>query len=964
MWFFAFLKDVNKTLKTKSVRLEDKIFSFTSIPSLNHQSTIHCMNKFITLLLLVCSSSMYAQDFSIQGVLTEKDQGFPLESATIYVEKMTDSSLITYSISDQKGAFLLRGNTSQLKMRLNISYTGYTSYSQEVALESRNINLDTIKMQISTEALKGVVVRASRVPVTIKKDTLEFNVSSFKTKKDANVEDLLKELPGVEVDANGAITVNGKPVNQILVNGKPFFGDDPTIATRNLTKEIVDKIQIVDTKTESEAFTGEAGSEENKTINITIDEEKNKGIFGRLSAGGGTDKRFEFAGLVNYFDNDVRISALGGGNNTNSPGFSFGELNKMFGGARFISTGSNGSINYGGRQFGGGEGIVNSRVGGANYADELGENTDLTLDYFYTGSSSFNDSESERENILPDSRFFSSRKSNADAETEGHAANLSFKTEIDSTFLINIRPSLSYSNGSSRFSNDEKTKRENGDVSNQSNSDRSTENARRSFENRATATKKWGSGGAYVRVSVENDISDTENDQFDFSVTDIFGDDPETIVRNQTTNGDTKNNQYEIKTTVNYPIIADTLFISGSYEYRDRKREDKRTVFDFNEDAQDYSDFNLAQSTDFTNTDRRTTPELGIRYNSKKMRASASFGYVFRTLESSDALRDIDFDNDFNAVEVRTRFSYNFSDKMSLYSGYSLENEAPSVTKLSPFIDISDPLDIVQGNPDLKPENSHRIYLGLNNYDWQTRSGFYSNASFNLTNDNVVSRSTIDENFVRTTTYDNVDGAYNFYAGGGWNKSKKLDSLRTVKVDMGLYVNGNRTVNFNNDVQYKSATTTVSPNLGFTYTWKDLFEIRPSYDFDISKNSFDLVEFEDENYVTHTARLRTTLTFPKKLDWNSDIQYQNNPNVAAGFNNSFVLWNSSLAYSILSDKAVLTLKAYDLLKQNTNARRSSSANYIEDVQSTVLQQFFMLSFSYKFNTLGKKGETNDNGWWD
>ncbi len=922
------------------------------------------MNKFTLLLLLLCGSTLFAQDFSIQGILTDKDEGFPLESATIYVEKIKDSTLITYAISDQKGAFIMKGNTSTPKVRLNISYTGYTSYSQELELANRTINLDTIKMQMAAESLKGVVVRASRAPITIKKDTLEFNVSSFKTKKDANVEDLLKELPGVEVDENGAITVNGKPVNQILVNGKPFFGDDPTIATRNLTKEIVDKIQIVDTKTESEAFTGEAGDEENKTINITIDEEKNKGVFGRVSGGGGTDNRFEYAGLLNYFDNDVRISALGGGNNTNSPGFSFGELNKMFGGASFISTNSNGAINFGGRQFGGGEGIVNSRVGGANYADEFGKETDLTIDYFYTGSSSFNDSDSERESILPDNRFFSSRSSNSNAETEGHTVNANFNTKIDSTFQINIRPTLSYSDGASSFSNDEETRRVSGEITNESTSNRTTDNIRRNFENNATATKKWGDGGAYVRVSVENTISNTENDQLDVSSTTIFGDDPQTIIRNQTTDGDTENNQYQLSTTVNYPIIADTLFISGSYEYRNSNREDRRTVFDFNADEQGFTDFNLTQSTDFTNKDNRSTPAIGVRYNTKKMRVSANVGYVMRTLASTDALRDIDFDNDFNAVEIRSRFSYSFSDKLSMYSGYTLSNRAPSVLQLSPFVNVSDPLNIVQGNPDLDPVNNNQVYIGVNNYDWQSRSGFYSNANFSLTNDQVVARSTVDENFVRTTTYDNVDGAYNFFAGGGWDKTKKIDSLRSVKVNVGLNLNGNRTINFNNDVQYKSTTNTLSPSVGFTYIWQDLFEIRPSYDYSNSRNRFDLDAFDDETYVTHTARLRTTLTFPKKLEWSNDIRYVNNPNVEAGFNNSFTLWNSSLAYSVLDDKALLTLKVYDLLDQNTNARRTSNADYIEDVQSTVLQQYFILSFSYKFNTLGQKGNTDDEGWWD
>lgn len=212
-----------------------------------------------------------------------------------------------------------------------------------------------------------------------------------KQKKDANVEDLLKELPGVEVDDDGKITINGKEVNKILVNGKPFFGDDPTITTRNLTKEIIEKVQISDTKTKAEGFTGEAGDAENKTINLTIKEENNKGVFGRVAAGAGTDKRYEFAGMVNIFDNEQRISVLAGGNNINSVGFSFGEIRKMFGGGNSISfNGSNGSFTIDGRTFGGGEGITKSNNAGVNYADELKKGVDISADYFYSGSSSYN----------------------------------------------------------------------------------------------------------------------------------------------------------------------------------------------------------------------------------------------------------------------------------------------------------------------------------------------------------------------------------------------------------------------------------------------------------------------------------------------------------------------------------------------------------------------------------------------
>ena len=189
-----------------------------------------------------------------------------------------------------------------------------------------------IKMELATNELGEVTVVSERAPVTVKSDTLEFNAASFNTRQDANLEEVMKKLPGVEVDAQGNITVNGKPVSRILVNGKEFFGNDPKIATKNLPKEIIDKIQVVDTKTKSEEFTGKAGNPDDKTINVTIKEDKNRGYFARATAGGGTDDRYELSGIANYFKDDLRVSVLASSNNINSAGFSFDEVYDMMGG--------------------------------------------------------------------------------------------------------------------------------------------------------------------------------------------------------------------------------------------------------------------------------------------------------------------------------------------------------------------------------------------------------------------------------------------------------------------------------------------------------------------------------------------------------------------------------------------------------------------------------------------------------
>ena len=349
------------------------------------------MKKLLLLLGLILSTFTYAQteDFEITGVIKAADDDFLLESATIHVERLKDSSIISYTISNSKGGFTLQGKTADSKIKMVVSFIGFETYSK--IIDTKNQNVGTIALS-SSNVLDAVVIRSS-APITIKKDTVEFNVKSFKTKADANVEDLLKKLPGVEVDAEGAITVNGKPVNKILVNGKPFFGNDPTITTRNLTKEIIEKIQITDTKTNAQAFAGEDSDGENKTLNLTIKKENNKGYFGKVAAGIGSDDRYEYAGLATKFKESERIGLLAGGNNINSPGFSFGNQRQQFGGNN--------------RSFGGGQGIITSDNYGVNYINAFGNIFELSSDYFYKTSESVNESTSNRETFLGDgSRFF------------------------------------------------------------------------------------------------------------------------------------------------------------------------------------------------------------------------------------------------------------------------------------------------------------------------------------------------------------------------------------------------------------------------------------------------------------------------------------------------------------------------------------------------------------------------------
>lgn len=919
------------------------------------------MKKLTLVFTILFALSSYAQQksFKISGKVTAEDTKEVLESATVYLERVKDSSLVTYTITDKDGKFFLEDKTYDDALRMHISYVGYTAYSKDISIDKENIDLGDIVLNVDNNSLDEVIIR-SRAPITVKKDTLEFNVSSFKTKKDANVEDLLKKLPGVEVDAEGAITVNGKPVNKILVNGKPFFGDDPTITTRNLTKEIIDKVQITDTKTKAEAFSGEKGDDQNKTINLTIKEENNKGVFGRVAGGAGTDDRNEFAGILNIFDNDRRISILAGGNNINSPNFSFGEIERMLGGISSVSIGSGGSLlSVNGLSFGGGgQGIITSRNGGANYADVIFKGLDVSADYFYSESSSDNESRTERENILPDRSFFTNSESTNFSDNQSHRFNTELDIKIDSTFLLNIRPSFNYGRTERSNTGFSESFDENNVLTNQSTSSSISEGETRNFSNRIDLTKRFGSNGRFLKFGLTTTFNTSQGENFQRS--EALFEDPNVpdIIRDQFIDDDRETTTISANATYRIPIIAKELFLDAKLSYRSNKDNSVNSNFDFNDATQQYDLFNTLLSSDFEYINNRFTPSIDLTYRKEKFTISGEVGYVFRTIENDDTLRpELNDKRRFEAVELGGNFSYRFNNKASLYSGYTLSNRPPNLNQLQAFQNVANPLNIITGNPDLEPTNDHSLYVGFNKFDFQKGTGINGFISGGITQNQIITRTIVDENFVRNTTYDNVNGNVRVNANIRFNKNVKVDSLRTLKVNTGISAGLNRTINFNNDVRYASVNRNLSPSLGLTFTWKDVLELRPNYRLSFTSTRFNVDDFENQEFLTHNLRLRTTTYLPKKFEWRNDINYNFNPQVAPGFQRSSWFWNSTLAYSFLRDKATLTLKVYDLLNQNTNARRVSTADFVQDSQSTVLQQYFLLSFSWKFNSLGSKGET-------
>ncbi len=910
---------------------------------------------FVFALLLITNLFSQSYQFKITGKINSDKEKTPIEAATIHLERIKDSSVVSYTISNEKGNFTLVGKSFHKDLKLFVSYVGMDNYSKNIPLNTKNIfDLGIITLKEESNLLNEVVIK-SRAPITVKKDTLEFNVKSFKTKKNANVEDLLKKLPGVEVDEEGKITVNGKPVNKILVNGKPFFGNDPSITTKNLTKEIIEKVQITDTKSKSEAFSGEKGDANNKTINLTIKKENNKGWFGRVSAGGGTDKRYEGATMINRFNNNQRFSVLTSKNNINSPGFSFGEIQKMFGGGNnWIS--SNGGFSINGRRFGGGSGILKSEIGGATYADEYGKGLDVNANYFYSGSVADNESKRSREYTLPDRTYFSNSSSKSNNENYNNSIDAEFDIEIDSTFLINIKPSFVHNRRQGNNNIKEETLDINNVLTNNFVSNSYSESRAKNFSNEIALTKKIGSKGSFIKASIKNKIEKANTEEINKSTIETFGTNADTEERDQKSSIQNNLNSFNTQITYRLPLMGKKMFLDTKYSYLKDERKNKESTLDFNSILNEYSDFNNDLSSDFSYNDIAKTPALELIYKTKNWRFNFETGLVNRTLENTDKLRpNLSLKKEFNNMNLDAGFRYTFASKASIYFNYRLDNRIPTINQIQPFKDVSNPSNIITGNPNLKPSQNHRAYINYHKYNWQAGTGFWFYLSGTLYNNQIISNVNIDDKFVRTSSYANNNGGYDTWGGGSYNKKIKLDSITSLKIRLGGNISAFKNFNIINGVKEGAQTTAVNPNLGATLNWNKTISIETRYDISFSKTKYDVNTNQNQSFTRHSLSFRTKTNLPKKLEWRNNIKYTYNPNVI-GFNKDAWFWNSTLSYSVLKDNGTISLKAYDILSQNTNAQRRANSNYIEDSESTVLQQYFMLGFSWKFNSLGKKGK--------
>ena len=892
-------------------------------------------------------------DIVIKGTVYDINTQVPLELATVYFSNAKDSTVIEYANTDKNGVFKIATKKYDKPVFLKVNYMGYQPYTEEQSSLLESKDFGKLYLMQNTKELNEVVIKSEAPPIRVKKDTLEFNAASFKLRPDANLEVLLKQLPGFEVDSEGKITVNGKEVNQFLVNGKAFFDKDGAIALKNLPADIINKVQVSDYKTKKEELSKQESTSDYSSINLTIDEKKNKGYFGKFLAGYGTDDRYESSLILNFFKDKQKISILASANNINSTGFTQDEVFDSMGGGR--------NANGNARASGTGRGITESSMVGLNYNDEWSKNFEASGSYKFENSVNKNESKSNQANFLPTSTFFTESNSKARSENTGNNANFELEYKINPNTRLVFTPAISQSRAnslseSSSFSKDEE------EVSlNESNSKSYRESTATSFANSINFNKGFEKRARNLSFVFSNNNTANDSDGINVSKTVFYQGSKPDDERNQNSKGDNSYDSYSADIEFTEPI-TDSLRVRIGADFDWQNSINDAKTYDFDIASQSYSDLNDLQTNYTTSSRNSVTPKVGLSFEKND--------FTFN-LNSSTSI--VDFDNhslylgkttDLNQKYVlpfgRAQIRYKLDRSKFFTLRYDYSNTLPSSTQLMPVGNLSNPLNTIIGNPNLNPTEKNSVNLNYRNFDMRTRSGYTFYMRGDFFNSEIVSTSVYDSSGKRTTTYKNISGTYNTSIGGNWNQTIKREA-HVLRYGASINANYSFDKGFTNTVLYSSKRVGVTPRVYFSYDYGELLTIAPSYGLSYNESRYTNSSLKASSNVVHRINLQTTNYWPKNWTFGNDFGYTYNSNISNGFKKDFYLWNTSLSYGFFDKKMTLKVKVYDVLNQNQSATRTISPTTIRDEENTVLKRYAMFSLAYKLGNFGGKEGRSRNG---
>ena len=915
------------------------------------------MKKFISIAIacmFLCAAQAQKADGVIKGVLTDTTAHKPIADATVSILRATDTSLLTYVITGKDGLFQFK-NLAASKYFINISHQEYAQFSKLISITATEKVIDFHEIVLSQDLKTlGEVVITSEAPVVIKGDTVQFNASRFKTRPDATAEDLIKKLPGMEVDRQGNIKTQGQSVQKVYVDGKEFFGNDPKIATRNLTADMIESVQVYDDMSEQAKFSKIDDGSRSKTINIKLKKDRKKGVFGRILSSNGDRGHYNENISLNKFDEKQRISLIFNANNINQQGFSSSDAGRDGGGP-----GKNA----------GGSGILKSLSTGLNFNNDWNPKFKVTGSYFFSNSSSIQEEGIFRRSTYADSVTLLSRERSSEGKGQSHRINLRLEFQLDSMTSVLYTPYLNISNSENMGEDTTFTFSETPSAKFLSISGRtasSNKNQNVNLNNNLLLRRRFDKIGRTLTIGWNNNATNTDGDGFLLSHNNFFsgsGSLIRVIEQDQQNKQLNRNSNNVLSTSYTEPLGLNKL-LEVNYAYTRNESNSDRRTFDYDTLTREYGKLNQSLTNKFENSFIAHRAGTNYRYQNAKYNYQLGFALQQSVLESKSYLALTGKDSLTHASYLNffptANFNLMLSKTKSLRLSYNGRTNPPTVSQLQSVLDVTDPLNVRTGNPNLKQEFNHNVNLGYNTFSLKSSVFLAINSNFSTTSNRIVNSIDTLSKGVQLTRPENINGTYRLNTNISVGFPIKNAALKgsTVNFSNSTSINRDASLLFNRKNIGQTLSVTQSAGLNLS---KEDFDIELRANITYSSVNYSINKSLNENYITQSYSGELAYTLKNNIILFTDFDLYINTGRAEGFNQQIPIWNARISKQFFKKKnAQLQFSINDILNQNKSISRTTSDNYIQDTRNIVLRRFFMISFLYKVNKMGGRQKKTDN----
>lgn len=917
-----------------------------------------------TALLCLFSIVSVAQTiYTVKGSVVDTVSNGRLINTSVSVLRSKDSTLVKFTRADENGAFSLN-SLPKGKLFLLVTYPGYADYVEQFNLDSikNKVDFGRIKLTLKATLLQNVIIKGTAAAIKIKGDTTEFNAAAYKIQPNSKVEDLLKQLPGIQVDKDGKITAQGQTVNKVLVDGEEFFGDDPTLVTKNLRADMVDKVQLYDKKSDQAAFTGIDDGKKDKTINIKLKDDKKNGYFGKLDVGGATDDYYQAQGMVNYFKGKKKFSAYGTLANTGKIGLGWQDNSKYSpldlemsdGGGFYFSSGSNDALDTFDGQYNE-QGIPVARNAGTHYDAKWNSDKESVNANYKIGSLNVEGTKNSiTQNNLPTGIFSTNTDESFNNYMFRQKLDATYQIKLDTTSTLKISVDGTAKNSQTRSNFNSKSVRGNDVLLNESQRNLSNDADDKLFNAKVLWTKKLNKPRRTVSVNLTEAITQTETKGFLKSDNEYYNTEG---IRDSSTIID----QYKTS------LVKSAAF-NSNIAYTEPLGKNLSLVlnygFGINNSSANRKSFNPSGNgtygildTAFSNNYQlnQVFNQGGAIFNYKNKKTTLNFGSKVGNVsfDQKNLYDHTSLKRNFINWRPQVNYTYAFAAQNRLTLSYNGYTNQPTIDQIQPVRVNNDPLNIILGNPDLKQSFQNSFGLNYNSYGVISGRSLYAYVNYGTTANAIVSNTTTDSAGKSTLRFSNLANKSTQYFYAYMAADQKIKAL-DMNLGINLSTNSNISYNYVNDVLNRIQSTTYKGNVSLYKAAEKKYSAYAEFGPTYTTNESSLQKQTNDNGWGWNGRGGFTVYLPGKFEIGSSAEYEYRAKTQS-FDTDFsrMILNASISKKFFKSEGLkFTLSGNDLLNQNVGFRRTASGNMITQNSYTTIKRYFMASISWDFSKMG------------